>query len=102
MESKCAPMTKIKPNERVKPPHAYEVIYHDDDKTTFDFVIYTLIQHFGYTNEDAVNMANTIHENGKYAVAVLPHELAEQKVHDVTIESRNSGFPLVLEIKPNI
>lgn len=91
--------TMIKPNTSLKEPHQYNVIYLNDDKTTMEFVIMSLVEVFGYTNETAMTLTMQIHEEGNAIVATLPYEIAEQKGTEVTLLARNNGFPLQVKLQ---
>jgi ATP-dependent Clp protease adaptor protein ClpS len=90
---------KIKPNLQIAPPPMFKVIYINDNLTTMDFVVRSLVQHFNYTSDTAVNITTGIHEQGSAVVAVLPYEIAEQKGIEVTVDARNEGFPLQVKIE---
>lgn len=90
---------KIKPNLKLEEPSMYKVIYINDDVTTMEFVVESLIEFFEYTEETAVKITNNIHESGSAVVAVLPYEIAEQKGIEITLEARNRGYPLQIKIE---
>lgn len=90
---------KIKPNLKVTEPPMFKVIYMNDDHTSMDFVVRSLIEHFAYTDETAINITTAIHESGSAVVAVLPYEIAEQKGIEVTLDARSEGFPLQVKIE---
>jgi len=89
----------VKPNLKVPEPPMFKVIYMNDDKTTMDFVVRSLIDHFNYTTDTALTITTGIHEQGSAVVAVLPYEIAEQKGMEVTLDARNEGFPLQVKIE---
>jgi ATP-dependent Clp protease adaptor protein ClpS len=90
---------KIKPNFKIPEPPMFRIIYLNDDHTSMDFVISSLIDHFHYNADTAVNITQNIHEEGSATVAVLPFEIAEQKGIEVTVEARSQGFPLQIKIE---
>lgn len=90
---------KIKPNFKIPEPPMFKIIYLNDDHTSMDFVISSLIEHFHYNADTAVNITQNIHEEGSATVAVLPYEIAEQKGIEVTVEARSQGFPLQIKIE---
>jgi ATP-dependent Clp protease adaptor protein ClpS len=90
---------KIKPKMDLREPSLFNVIYQDDDVTTMEFVIDSLIQVFNHTPDDADDLMRRVHEEGSAVVAVLPYELAEQKGVEVTLAARNKGFPLNIRIE---
>ena len=92
--------TKIKPNLGIKEPPLFKVIYINDSKTSMDFVIGSLIDHFEYTMPTAEQITQNIHDAGSAVVAVLPYEVAEQKGIEITVEARGNGFPLQIKLEP--
>ena len=90
---------KIKPNVSIAEPPLYKVFYINDDVTTMNFVVTSLVQYFNHTEESAIEMTETIHDNGSAVVAVLPYEIAEQKGIEVTLDARKSGYPLQVKIE---
>ena len=89
----------IKPNYKVPEPSLYKIIYINDELTTMEFVVGSLIDHFNYNNDTAMNITQAIHEDGSATVAVLPYVIAEQKGIEVTVEARSQGFPLQVKIE---
>lgn len=97
-EPKTVP--KIKPREDLPEPGLYNVIYINDEVTTQEFVVETLVIIFNYTQMDADEMTMKIHKEGSAIVATMPYEMAEQKGVEVTLLARNNGFPLVVKLEP--
>lgn len=91
---------KIKPNEAIKEPSLFRVIYINDNQTTMEFVVESLIEFFDYTNETAEQITVDIHETGSAVVAVLPHEIAEQKGTEVLMSARSQNYPLQIKLEP--
>lgn len=54
--------TKIKPLEQVKEPPLFRVVYLNDNQTSVEFVVETLIDYFNYTAETAEQITVDIHE----------------------------------------
>ena len=93
-------VTKIKPVTDIKEPPMYRVVYINDNQTTMEFVIESLIEYFNYNAETAERITVDIHEAGSAVVAVLPYELAEQKGIEVTISARSQSYPLQIKLEP--
>jgi ATP-dependent Clp protease adaptor protein ClpS len=91
--------TKIKPNLKISEPSLFKIIYVNDDITTMEFVVESLMSHFDYTSDSAIKVTENIHTSGSAVVAVLPYEIAEQKGIEVTVEARNQGYPLQIKIE---
>lgn len=92
---------KIKPKLNVKEPSKFKVIYINDEVTSMEFVIESLIIVFNYDEAAAYDVTTQVHEVGSAVVAVLPYEIAEQKGVEVTMLARDSGFPLAVKIEPD-
>lgn len=90
---------KIKPNLSFQEPPLYKIIYINDDVTSMEFVINSLIEYFHYNDETAETITRNIHEQGSATVAVLPYEIAEQKGIEVTLDARAKGYPLQIKVE---
>ena len=93
---------KIKTNIELIEPPMFKVIYLNDEKTTMEFVVESLIDHFDYTVDTAQQITVDIHDLGSACVAVLPYEIAEQKGIEITVSARNSGYPLQIKLEPDL
>jgi len=93
-------VTKTKINESLSEPPMFKVIYLNDNQTTMEFVIETLIEFFNYTAQTAVQITEDIHTEGSAVVAVLPYEVAEQKGIEVTVHARSNNYPLQVKLEP--
>jgi ATP-dependent Clp protease adaptor protein ClpS len=93
--------TRTKNQTDVKEPPMFRVIYINDDQTSVDFVISSLVEHFEYTEETAQRITIDIHNSGAATVAVLPYEIAEQKGIEITVSARSEGYPLQIKLEPD-
>jgi ATP-dependent Clp protease adaptor protein ClpS len=98
--SQAGTITKIKVDHSIKEPPMFKVIYLNDNQTSMEFVIETLIDFFNYNNETALQITHDIHEAGSAVVAVLPYEVAEQKGIEVTVHARTNNYPLQIKLEP--
>ena len=88
-------------NEALRPPSLFRVIYLNDNTTTMEFVVSSLVEYFDHTAESAEQITVDIHESGSAVVAVLPYEIAEQKGIEVSVLAKKHGFPLVIKLEPD-
>ena len=93
--------TRIKPLEAIKEPPLYRVVYLNDNQTSMEFVIESLVEFFDYTETTAMTITEDIHEAGSAVVAVLPYEIAEQKGIEVTMFARSQSYPLQIKLEPD-
>lgn len=92
-------VVKVKPIVQVKEPPLFKVIYMNDEVTTIEFVVESLVIVFRIERENALEIAHSIHEQGSAVVAVLPFEIAEQKGIEVSVMAKRHGFPLVVKLE---
>lgn len=92
--------TRIKPSQQVKEPPMFRVVYLNDNTTTMEFVVESLMEFFDYSIETAEKITIDIHEAGSAVVAVLPYEIAEQKGVEVTVSARAQSMPLQVKLEP--
>jgi len=92
-------IVKTKSHVNISQPPLFKVIYINDDITTMEFVIESLVAVFHYDQEQALAITTTIHEQGSATVAVLPFEIAEQKGIEVSVLAKRHGFPLVVKLE---
>ena len=91
--------TKVQVNTKVKEPSKFKVVYFNDDVTSMDFVVESLVVVFRYDHDTAVQTTLVVHEQGSAVVATLPYEIAEQKAIEVTLMAREAGFPFQVKIE---
>lgn len=99
MSAKTETKIKIKPNLGLQEPPLFKIIYINDDVTTMEFVVGSLIDYFDYNQDTAITITKNIHEEGSAVVAILPYEIAEQKGIEVTLEARTKGYPLQIKVE---
>ena len=98
--SQAGTISKIKVDHSIKEPPMFKVIYLNDNQTTMEFVIETLVEFFNYNTETALHITKDIHDQGSAVVAVLPYEVAEQKGIEVTVHARSNNYPLQIKLEP--
>lgn len=86
---------EVRETIKVQIPKMYKVILHNDDSTTFDFVIAILTRIFHKSVEQAIEITVAIHEQGQ-GIAGSPYtrEIAEEKTAETVSFARANGFPL--------
>lgn len=89
----------VKINTSLKVPPMFKVIYMNDNQTSMQFVIDSLMSHFAYADITADKIANKVHTEGSAIAAILPFEIAEQKGIEVTVDARKNGYPLQIRIE---
>jgi len=87
---------KVEEQIKVEEPRKYKVILHNDEKTTFDFVIHVLQTVFFKTFDEAIELTKHVHLSGSAIVGVYTKEIAEEKTLEAVTLARGNGFPLAV------
>lgn len=83
----------------IKKPKKYVVIMHNDNYSTWEFVIEVLKKVFHKTENEAVEITSNIHNNGVGICGVYPNEIAVMKMHQVHSLAKTNGYPLKCTIE---
>ena len=83
----------------LKEPRKYNVIFHNDDFTTMDFVVSVLIEIFRKTPAEAERIMMAVHEKGRAAAGCYPLDIANTKTDITVSRARREGFPLRLTVE---
>ena len=78
----------------------WNVVFYDDNVTSMDFVVTTLISIFNKSKEEATELMLLIHMSGKAVVgSYCSYDIAEQKVYETAQFALVYGFPLKAKIE---
>jgi ATP-dependent Clp protease adaptor protein ClpS len=83
----------------VTEPNLWNVLFHNDDKTSMHFVVAVLVEIFHKSLEDSMEIMLTVHNNGKAIVGSYTHEIAEDKMNATITAAQTHGFPLKVTIE---
>jgi ATP-dependent Clp protease adaptor protein ClpS len=83
-----------------KRPRRFQVIFHNDDYTSMEFVVHLLTTHFRKAPAEAVQVMLEVHHKGAGVAGIYPREIAETKVASATDEARANGMPLLITTEP--
>ncbi len=78
----------------------WKVILHNDDVTTFEFVIWLLVTLFHKEVPEAFRLTTEVHETGSALITVTTRERAELYVEQVKSLARPRAFPLTASMEP--
>lgn len=77
----------------------YKVIMHNDNTTTFEFVIYVLTTIFGKESNEAAQLTQQIHDTGFAIAGIYALEHAELKCDQTHSMARARNFPLTCTLE---
>jgi ATP-dependent Clp protease adaptor protein ClpS len=88
--------------ERVetKEPRRYNVVLHNDDYTTMEFVVHVLMKFFHKDETQATSIMLQVHHQGYGVVGVFTRDVAETKASHVTDYAKEHGHPLKCTAEP--
>ena len=72
------------------------VIFHNDDFTTKDFVVWALITIFHKNEIDAISIMSEVHTKGKAAAGIYDYQIAETKIGETQVAAQEHEYPLKL------
>ena len=88
--------------KKVERPPLYEVLLHNDDYTTQEFVIFVLMKYFQHDSTTARKIMLHVHTKGIGVAGVFPFEIAETKAHQVVQFAREHEMPLQASVRKSM
>lgn len=80
---------------KLKRPPLFKVILNNDDYTPMDFVVHILELFFSMDRNNATRIMLEVHTRGRGICGIFTYEIAETKVSQVNIYSRENQHPLL-------
>ena len=90
----------VKERTRVARPRRFQVLLHNDDYTTMDFVVHVLASIFRKDRTEAVRIMLEVHHQGIGVAGVYTREVAESRIKRVHRNAKESGMPLRCSMQP--
>lgn len=94
-------VTRAKPAKKTKKPPLYKVLFHNDDYTTREFVVFVLTAIFHHDEATATRIMWHVHTQGVGVAGVYTYEVAETKATKVEALARSQQFPLRVTVEPD-
>lgn len=86
--------TKERTRTNVREPHKYKVIFHNDDFTTYEFVVKVLKVVFHKSESEANMLTIQVDQEGQAVVGIYSYDMAVTKTNKATQMARAENFPL--------
>lgn len=90
---------KEKTRSKVKEPKRYNVIMHNDDFTTMEFVVEVLVDIFHMDTVTADRIMMTVHKRGKAVIGSYTYDVAASRVNAALARARRQNFPFRMTIE---
>ena len=91
--------TREKTRIDIREPKRYQVIMHNDDFTTPDFVVDVLMDIFRKNRAEATRLMRLVHKSGKASVGTYSYDIAVTKAQAAMARAREEGFPFRLTVE---
>lgn len=91
--------TREKTRVDIREPKRYQVIMHNDDFTTMDFVVDILKEIFHKDHTEALRLMRLVHKCGKASVGSYSYDIAVTKVQTAMARAKEEGFPFRLTVE---
>ena len=83
----------------VREPKQFQVIMHNDDFTSMEFVVEILVDIFRKDEKTAQALMMQVHKSGSAAVGIYPYDIAVTKVGKALARAKEEGFPFRMTIE---
>lgn len=84
---------------KIKKPKLYQVLMHNDDYTTMEFVVEILVAIFNKQPAEATRIMLDVHKGGIGIAGVYSYDIATTKVVQAESLAEEKGFPLRLSLR---
>lgn len=88
-----------KTTTRINEAGKWNVIFHNDNVTSMEFVVMALMQIFNHNIQSAAAIMIHVHENGQGIAGTYTKEIAEQKMFETAQLAKQYGYPLRVSIQ---
>lgn len=87
-----------KQDDEIKEPEMWNVLLHNDNYTTKEFVVEILLSVFHLSAIEATKVMLFVHRNGKGVIAAYTYDIAQSKIARVHAMAKKREFPLKCSI----
>ncbi len=90
---------KERSSSKIKEPRQFNVVMHNDDFTTMEFVVEVLVDIFHKDEVTAQAIMLNVHKKGKAVVGKYPLDIANTKVNSALARAKEQGYPFRMTVE---
>ncbi len=90
---------KERTDGKVKEPRQFNVVMHNDDFTTMEFVVEVLVDIFHKDEVTAQAIMLNVHKKGKAVVGKYPYDIAATRVNAALSRAKAQGYPFRMTVE---
>jgi ATP-dependent Clp protease adaptor protein ClpS len=90
-----------KVQKKLQKPRLWRVLFHNDDYTPMEFVVWLLQSVFHRSENEATAIMLLAHRTGIAVAGVYTREIAETKVSESQKYAEESEYPLLVTMEPD-
>ena len=89
----------VEKETKLEKPKLFNVILHNDDFTTMEFVVFVLQYVFNRSDSEAFTIMLKVHNEGIGIAGVYPYEIANMKSEKAMNLARSREYPLLCTVE---
>ena len=87
---------RVRKKKILKPPSPFKVLFHNDNYTSQEFVVFLFHSIFHHPIARAHEIMLNVHKKGTGIAGVYSFEIAEQRVYESMSLAKENDFPLMV------
>ena len=99
MSSRTESSSKNMEKEKLEEPALYNVLLHNDDYTSMDFVVDILVSIFRKSGVEASKIMLSVHQTGVGVAGVFPYDIGMSKIQEVKRRAKEDNYPLLCTLE---
>lgn len=86
-------------DHKLEEPGLYNVLLHNDDYTSMDFVVDILVSVFRKNSVEASKIMMAVHEKGVGVAGTYPYDIGLSRIQEVKRRAEESKYPLLCTLE---
>lgn len=86
-------------SSELREPGLFNVLLHNDDYTSMDFVVDVLVSVFRKNSVEASKIMMEVHQKGAGVAGVHPYDIGMTKVQEVKRRAQEEKYPLLCTLE---